>query len=113
MSYNEVAQEMRSAATALYKAAPDTMAAFQGVMKAASKEAALSSKVKELMAVAISIADRCEGCIIFHVQNAIRHGASREELADTISVAIEMGGGPAKVYGAKALAAFDEFQGGR
>jgi AhpD family alkylhydroperoxidase len=84
MNHNEVAQEMRSAATALHKGAPATMAAFQGVMKAASKEAALSSKVKEPMAVAISIAERCEGGIIFHVQNAIRHGASREELADTI-----------------------------
>ena len=113
MNYNTTAQEVRSEAMALHKAAPDTMTAFQGLMKAASKDGALSSKVKELMAVAISIAARCEGCIIFHVQNAIRYGASREELAETISVAIEMGGGPATVYGGKALGAFDEFQRGR
>ena len=94
---------------ALYKAIPDTIAAFQGLMKAASKDGALPVKIKELMAVAISISVRCEGClIVFHVQNAIRHGASRAEVAETIAVAVEMGGGPATVYGGKALAAFDE-----
>ena len=109
MDYKSVAQDTRAESTALYKAIPDTMTAFQGLMKAASKDGALSGKVKELMALAISITVRCEGCIVFHVQNAIRHGASREEVAETIAVAIEMGGGPSTVYGGKALAAFDAF----
>jgi len=109
MDHKTIAQETRSQGAALYKAIPDTMAAFQGLMKAASKDGALPGKIKELMAVAISISIRCEGCIVFHVQNAIRHGASREEVAETIAVAVEMGGGPATVYGGKALAAFDEF----
>lgn len=113
MDYTAIAEELRSNALALHKAAPDTMIAFQALMKAASKEGALSPKVKELMAVAISIAMRCDGCVIFHVQNAARHGASRNELAETISVAIEMGGGPATVYGGKALAVFDQSQAGR
>ena len=65
------------------------------------------------MAIAIAVATRCEGCIVFHVRSAIKHGATREELADTIGVAIEMGGGgPAAVYGADALAAFDQFAAG-
>jgi AhpD family alkylhydroperoxidase len=108
MSYKTKAQEARTEATALYKAVPETMAAFQGLMKAASKDGVLSAKTKELMALAIGIAMRCEGCIVFHVQNAIRHGASRQEVAETIAVAVEMGGGPATVYGGKALGAFDE-----
>ena len=112
MNVDAVAEEARSNAQTLYKAAPDTMAAFQGLMKAASKDGALPAKTKELMAVAISIAVRCEGCIVFHVQNAIRHKATREELAETIAVAIEMGGGPATVYGGKALAVFDANQKG-
>ena len=108
MDYKATAQQARSEATALYKAIPDTMTAFQGLMKAASKDGALSSKTKELMALAIAIAGRCEACIVFHVQNAIRHHASREEVVETIGVAVEMGGGPSTVYGGKALAAFDE-----
>jgi AhpD family alkylhydroperoxidase len=111
MNSKEIAQETRQQALELYKAAPETMQAFQGVMKAASKEGALSAKTKELMAVTISIAVKCEGCIVFHIQNAIKHGATREEIVETIGVAIEMGGGPATVYGGKALAAFDGLRG--
>lgn len=111
MSYKAKAQDLRTEAAALYKAAPEAMTAFQGLMKNASKDGALSAKTKELMALAIAIAMRCEGCIVFHVQNAIRHGASRHEMAETIAVAVEMGGGPATVYGGKALGAFDELGG--
>ena len=111
MSYKAKAQDVRTEAATLYKAAPEAMTAFQGLMKAASKDGALPAKTKELMALAIAIAMRCEGCIVFHVQNAMRHGASRQEMAETIAVAIEMGGGPATVYGGKALTAFDEFAG--
>lgn len=109
MDYKTEAQAVRGEAGALYKAIPDTMKAFQGLMKAASEDGVLSGKVKELMALAIAIAVRCEGCILFHVQNAIRHGATRQEVAETIAVAVEMGGGPSTVYGGKALGAFDAF----
>ena len=109
MSYKAKAQDVRTEAAALYKAAPEAMTAFQGLMKSVSKDDALPAKTKELMALAIGIAMRCEGCIVFHVHNAIRHGATRNEVAETIAVTVEMGGGPATVYGGKALAAFDEF----
>jgi AhpD family alkylhydroperoxidase len=110
MNSKEIANDLRTQGVALYKAAPDVMQAFQGIMRTASKDGALSSKIKELMALAIAISGRCEGCIVFHVQNAIKHSATREEVVDTISVAIEMGGGPSTVYGGKALAAFDELK---
>ena len=87
----------------LYKAQPDLMGAFNSVISEASKEGTLSPKIKELMAIAISIAMRCEGCVIFHLNKALKFGVTREEVAETISVAIEMGGGPSSVYGAKAL----------
>jgi AhpD family alkylhydroperoxidase len=110
MNSKDLLRELRSDALVLSKAAPDVMQAFQGIMKVASKEGALSSKIKELMALAIAISGRCEGCIVFHVHNAIRHHATREEVVDTISVAIEMGGGPSAVYGGKALSAFDQLK---
>lgn len=110
MSFKDVSSEVRNQALALYKAAPETMQAYQGVMKAVGKDGALPAKIKELMAVAVAINVRCEGCIVFHVQNAIRHGVTREELVETIAVSVEMGGGPATVYGGKALAAFDELK---
>lgn len=92
----------------LGKAIPETMQAFAQTMKAASAEGALSHKSKELMAVAISIAVRCEGCVAYHTRAAVKAGATREEFAETIAVAIEMGGGPSAIYGAEALEAYDQ-----
>lgn len=110
MSYELVSSEVRDEAVALYKVVPDVMRSFHGLMSAVGREGALSVKTKELMALAIAISSKCEGCLVFHVQNAIKHGASREEVAETIAVCIEMGGGPSTVYGGKALAAFDELK---
>lgn len=92
----------------LFKAAPEQMGAFRTLMVAASKDGAVSARHKELTALAIAIAMRCEGCILHHIEAARRHGAQREEVVEIICVAVEMGGGPATVYGATALAAFDE-----
>lgn len=103
------AQDKRAAA--LFKAAPDAMRGHRQVTQAAQAPRALDPKVTELMALAIAIVQRCEGCVVYHVKQAAAHGATREELADAIAVAIEMGGGPATVYGADALAAWDAFAG--
>ncbi len=105
------AREIDARAGNLFKAAPETMRAFHGLMKAAGAEGSLDSRTKELMALAIAIATHCEGCINYHVREAIRKEATRAQVVETISVAIEMGGGPAAVYGAQALDAFDQLSG--
>jgi AhpD family alkylhydroperoxidase len=94
------------------KAAPETAQAFSGLAAAATKDGPVSPKTKELMAVAIGIALRCQGCVGFHTQAAIRLGATREEIIETINLAVYMGGGPSYVYGAEALKAFDQLSGG-
>jgi AhpD family alkylhydroperoxidase len=106
------AKEIDARAAALYKAAPETMRAFNGLKLAAGRDGALDALTKELMALSIAVATRCEACINYHVRESIRKGASREQLAETVSVAIEMGGGPATVYAALALDAFDRLKGG-
>lgn len=90
------------------KASPDTTAAFSALAASATKEGALDPKTKELIALAIGIAGRCDGCIGFHTRAAIGHGATRQEVLETIDVAVYMGGGPSYVYGAQALEAFDQ-----
>lgn len=69
----------------------------------------LSKKYKELIALAIGIARQCSDCIGFHTQAAIKAGATKQEVAETVSVSILMGGGPAYMYGARALEAYDQF----
>lgn len=95
----------------LRKALPDVAAGFGGLAKAATADAALDPKTKELIALAIGVAARCDGCLAYHARAACRFGATREEVAEAIGVAIYMGGGPSMIYGAEALAAFDALGG--
>jgi AhpD family alkylhydroperoxidase len=87
---------------------PETVPAFGQLHAQAMTEGALSTSVKELIAVAVSICDRCEPCIGYHLERALAAGASAEEAREAIGVAIMMGGGPAAVYGAKAGSILDE-----
>ncbi len=88
---------------------PATMAGFTALHKASTAEEVLSSKIKELIALGIAITVRCDGCIAFHVHDALKSGASSEEIAETIGVAVMMGGGPALMYGCEALEALKQF----
>lgn len=92
----------------LSKEHPKVGAGFVKVHQAALEENVLSGKQKELIALGISIAVRCEGCIACHVQSSLEQGATQEEIIETIGVAILMGGGPSVTYGEKAFAAMKE-----
>ncbi|WP_337270196.1 carboxymuconolactone decarboxylase family protein [Oryzifoliimicrobium ureilyticus] len=87
----------------LAKASPELFGGFARVSKAAAAAGSFSAAQKELMAVAIAISKGCEDCILYHVDAAVKHGAREAELVEALDVAIEMGGGPAVMYGAKAL----------
>lgn len=99
---------LSQALTEYRKTAPELANAFSTLAEVSTKPGALSTKTKELIALAIGIAGRCDGCIGFHTSAAIRHGATRAEIQETIGMAIYMGGGPSYVYGAQALEAFDQ-----
>ena len=88
---------------------PQTMAAFGKLHQASVSDGALSGKTKELIALGIAITVRCEGCIAFHVRDAITAGATPEEIAETVGVAVLMGGGPSVVYGCEAIEALEQF----
>jgi len=109
-NYPEHLAEIQQAMAALGGEIPGTMAAFMGLHKAAASDGALSAKVKELLALAIAVTVRCDGCIAFHVHDALKAGATREELVEALGVAILMGGGPAVIYATEALNAVDQFE---
>ena len=94
----------------LRQAQPTAMQGFGQLAKAAMAEGAISEKHKELMALAIGITQHCSGCIGFHVKALHRLGCSREELEETLAVCVYMGGGPALMYTAEALKAWDSLQ---
>ena len=107
--YPEIADEVGAGASELRKAHPELMSAFGNLGAAAYKRGALDSKTKELMALAIAVTVRCDGCVASHARASARRGASRDEVVETVGVAIHMGGGPSFVYGSEALRAYDAF----
>jgi len=89
------------------KSQSDAMRGFAQLAQASMAEGSISAKHKELIALAIGITQRCSGCIGFHVKALRRLGASRAELEEMLSVCVYMGGGPALMYAAEALKAWD------
>ena len=109
MSWSDKHTEMKTDLRALHAAIPGVARAFGEIGKAVKQDGALDLKTKELIAVGIAVADRCEPCILFHVDALRRAGATRDELAEALGMAVQMGGGPSLMYSAKALACWDEF----
>ena len=85
---------------------------FEGLHMAGVATRALDRKTKELIALAVSVVVRCDDCIPWHIRDALEAGASREEVADALGVAILMGGGPAMLYACHAIEALDQFLAG-
>ena len=100
--FAEIAHDVAAGVGLLQQAAPSPMKAFGSLSVAATASQAIDTKMKELMSLAIGIAVHCDGCVAYHTKMAYQHGATREEVAETATLAVYMGGGPAAVYGARA-----------
>ncbi|MGQ3675307.1 carboxymuconolactone decarboxylase family protein [Xanthobacter sp. TB0139] len=107
--YTQLIRNISQYTGEMKKAEPDTMNGFYALAKAASADNVLDKKTKELIALAIGVTQRCDGCIGFHVKALKDLGGTREELCDMLSVCVYMGGGPALMYAADALRAWDQF----
>lgn len=93
----------------LRKVVPDAMSGFSALAKGATADGALDKKTKELIALSIGVTQRCDGCIGFHAKALKDLGTTREEIAEVMAMCVYMGGGPALMYAADALRAFDQF----
>ncbi|MGZ8975753.1 carboxymuconolactone decarboxylase family protein [Methylomagnum sp.] len=102
---------MNGAVRGLRQASPEVMKAFSEMARAAHGGEALDGKTKELIALAIGVAIRCDPCIAYHAEAAVKQGASRAEVAETLAMAVYMGAGPAVMYAAKALEAVEQIRG--
>ena len=106
--YSNEAKAVNDFIGTLSKENPKIAEGFITMHKAATEDSALSFKQKELISLGISITSRCEGCIASHVKGALKAGANKDEIVETIGVAVVMGGGPSIVYGNKAYEAMQE-----
>lgn len=111
--FAQIANDVMSGIGILRQGSPDALKAFATLSTSATATAALDTKTKELMALAIGIAVHCDGCVAYHTKMAHKHGATRQEVIETVALALYMGGGPAAVYGADAVRAYDQFSGSK
>lgn len=108
-NWPDMAAELTGAIKEVRLGAPEVTKAFSAMARAATEAGVLDTKTKELIALAISVAIRCDGCVAFHSQAAVRQGATRDELLETMGMALYMGAGPSLMYAAQAVEAFDQF----
>lgn len=108
--YRELTKDISAYTGELRKIVPETMQGFYAMSKAATADGALDKKTKEFIALAIGVTQRCDGCIGFHAKALKDLGATREQVAEVLAMSVYMGGGPALMYAADAMRAWDQFQ---
>lgn len=109
IDYRALTQRVSADLATLRTGAPGTLKAFNELGRAATAPGALDSKTKELIALALGVAARCDACLGFHVQALVKLGVTRAELDETLAVAVYMGGGPSLMYAANAVNAYEQF----
>jgi AhpD family alkylhydroperoxidase len=107
--WHDVQNEARGPARELREKIPEVYKGFAQMYSSSLADGVLPAKIKELIALAIGVANRCDGCLASHARGAVRHGATPEEVAEVLGVALMMGGGPSAVYVPRAWEAYQEF----
>jgi AhpD family alkylhydroperoxidase len=108
-NYPEITKRISANTRVLRKDIPETMQGFSALAMNASKDGVLSKKTKEMIALAIGIATRCDGCIGFHAEALVKLGCTKEEFEEVLGMTVYMGGGPSLMYAADAIDAFEQF----
>lgn len=111
--YREITSEVSSSLARLRADIPETLRGFSALAQAAGREGALDRKQKELIAMALSVAARCDPCLGFHAEALVKLGCSRAEFEEMLGMCVYMGGGPALMYASYALEAFEQCGGER
>ncbi len=109
-NWPELAAGLSPALKELRAGAPEVMKGFSALARAALEAKALDTKTKELIALAIAVALRCDACVAFHAEAAVKAGATRDEVMETMGMAVYMGAGPSVMYAAQAVEAYDQFR---
>jgi AhpD family alkylhydroperoxidase len=107
LDWNEYQKELTSRIGALGQVSPDIVRGYRTLSEAGQKTGKLDAKTRELIALAVAVTTRCDGCITFHTEAALKHGATREEIVEALGVAIDLNAGAALVFSARVLDAVE------
>lgn len=109
LDWNEYRKQLALGVKEIGQLTPDTVKGYLELSSAGTKKDLLGAKTRELIALAVAVTARCDGCITVHTEAAIRHGATRDEIAEALGVAISVNAGAALVYSARVMDAFKEY----
>src|SRR5437016_5263383 len=107
MDWNEYQKELLTTIGKIAQLSPDTVRGYKTLGEAGQKTSHLGEKVRQLISLAVAVTTRCDGCITVHTDAAIKAGASKEEIAEALGVAVGMNAGAALVYSTRVLDAVD------
>ncbi len=103
LDWNEYQKQIGTTVAELAKLSPDTLRGYRALSDANAKDSKLGAKVRELISLAVAVTTHCDGCIVIHTDAAVKAGASREEIAEALGVAVAMNAGAALVYSTRVL----------
>jgi AhpD family alkylhydroperoxidase len=106
--WNAYQAELSKSIPGFAKLSPDSLKGYQTLSAANSQNSLLGAKVRELISIAVAVTTRCDGCITFHTDAALKAGASKQEIAEALGVAMAMNAGAALIYSLRALDSVDQ-----
>jgi AhpD family alkylhydroperoxidase len=109
LDWNEYRKQLAFGVKEVGQLSPDTVKGYIELSSAGQKADLLGAKIRELIALAVAVTARCDGCIAVHAEAAIRHGATKEEIAEALGVAVAVNAGAALVYSARVMDAVKEY----
>jgi AhpD family alkylhydroperoxidase len=107
LDWNEYQKQIGAQLSQFMKLTPDSVRGYQTLSAANAKDSKLGAKVRELISLAVAVTTHCDGCITVHTDNALKAGATREEIAEALGVAMAMNAGAALIYSLRTLDAVD------
>jgi AhpD family alkylhydroperoxidase len=107
MDWNEYHRQFGARVGELMKLSPDTVKGYQTLSAANSATSKLGEKTRQLISLAVAITTKCDGCIVHHTDAALKAGATKEEIAEALGVAVGMNAGAALVYSTRVLDAVE------
>ncbi|HEX7931807.1 MAG TPA: carboxymuconolactone decarboxylase family protein [Paraburkholderia sp.] len=103
LNWTDYRKELAGRIGEIAKLSPDTVKGYHALSGAGQKSDLLGAKTRELIALAVAVSLRCDGCITVHTAEALKHGATREEIAEALGVAVAINAGAAMVYSARTM----------
>jgi AhpD family alkylhydroperoxidase len=108
LNWNEYQKQLTTTIGDIARSSPDILRGYRTLSEAGAKTGKLDAKTRELIALAVAVTLRCDGCITVHTDAAAKNGATQEEVVEALGVAITVNAGAALVYSARTIDAFAE-----